>query len=125
MRTFCVLLALSALVAGNAVAANDKVLHFGISGVCGAGAETFLHYETELGPWSRILTAATLGSLPGLAKEIKDSGEYGNEFGVGDMTADVLGSLTGALLSSVVNDAIRIRINAGRKSGSVALLWDF
>lgn len=106
-------------------AADDKALHFGISAVCGAGAETVLHYNSEMGPVSRVLMATAIGSLPGLAKELKDRGEPGNEFGVGDMTADVLGSFTGALTSCFINDAIQVRFKAGKKGGSVALMWEF
>ena len=106
-------------------AADDKVLHFVISGACGAGCETVLHYETKMETVSRVLLATAVGSLPGLAKEIKDSGEPGNEFGVGDMTADVLGALTGAFLSSRINDALEIRLQAGRKGGAVTMAWCF
>lgn len=104
---------------------DDETKHFLISGVCGAGGETVLHYNTEMGTVSRIALATFAGSIPGLVKEISDSSEEGNEFSGSDMTADVLGSLTGALVSNVINDRLEIRLKAGRKTAVVGLVWKF
>lgn len=125
MKCFFMILCCFLLTVDGVGAADDKVLHFLISGVCGAGGETVLHYKTEMGTAGRIILATAVGSLPGLVKEIRDSGESGNEFGAGDMTADVLGAFTGALLSSKINDAIEVRLQAGRKGGTVAVVWRF
>ncbi|MBI3986099.1 MAG: hypothetical protein HY343_04230 [Lentisphaerae bacterium] len=109
MTALCALLMVSA--AGPALALDDEEKHFGISALCGAGAETALHYTTEWKAPTRILAATALGSLPGLAKEIADSTEADNEFSESDMTADVLGALTGSLLGSLFNDTVKFGIN--------------
>jgi len=106
-------------------AMDDSAKHFWISSVCGAGSETYLHYRSEIGPVGRILIAGAIGSVPGLIKEIKDSTEEGNEFGMGDMAADVLGSFAGAIAGSLINDVIEVRVLARHKGAEVAVVWKF
>jgi len=108
-----------------AMGVDDAAKHFLISGVCGAGGETVLHYNTEMGAVSRIALATFAGSIPGLVKEISDSSEAGNEFSSSDMAADILGSFTGALIGNLINDRIEIRLKAGRKTASLGLTWRF
>jgi putative lipoprotein len=106
-------------------AVDDKAQHFAISGVCGAGSETILHYKTEMGAIGRVSSATILGSLPGLVKEISDSRQEGNEFGGGDMAADMLGSFAGAMISNLLNDRIKVRLDMRNRDVAVAVLWRF
>ena len=108
-----------------AMGMDDDVKHFLISGAAGAGSETILHYTSGMGPIERISAATFIGSLPGLVKEISDSRKEGNEFGLGDMGMDVLGSFSGALMSGMINDRIQVRLKAGRKSGFVTFVLVF
>lgn len=121
----CLVLVCLLLSAGVAGAADDKVLHFVLSGVFGAGSETVLHHTTEMGAFGRITVATVVGTLPGLGKEIADSGEAGNEFDAGDLAADVLGAFCGAVLSSKINDWIEVRLQPGSKGGAVAVVCRF
>ena len=121
---FCIILCCSFLFVAP-VGADDEAQHFLISGICGVGGETILHYNTEMGNVSRIALATFIGSIPGLVKEISDSSEEGNEFSSSDMTADVLGAFAGALIGNVINERIEIRLKAGRKTASIGLIWRF
>lgn len=108
------------------LAADDELLHFGVSAACGAGIETYLHYETELRSPARMCLATVLGSVPGLTKEIIDSTQEDNYFSGSDMAADVIGALAGTVLSSVVNDAISVRIERSKDIRvSVSLTYNF
>jgi uncharacterized protein YfiM (DUF2279 family) len=108
----CLITLLVTLPGANTLAFDDKTAHFGISALFGAGAETVLHYRTDLEDVPRVAIATVLGSLPGLAKEIADSQEDGNEFSGRDLGADIAGAFTGALLSNLFNNAIQLRVEA-------------
>jgi uncharacterized protein YfiM (DUF2279 family) len=113
MKTLtCIVTLLVTLPSANALAVDDKTAHFGISALFGAGAETVLHYRTDLEDVPRVALATVLGSLPGLGKEIADSREDGNEFSGRDLGADIAGAFSGALLSSLFNNAIQLHVEA-------------
>jgi len=97
----------------NSFAVDDKTAHFGLSALFGAGAETVLHYRTEAEPVERVALATLLGSMPGLAKEIIDSQQDGNEFSGRDLAADVAGAFSGAFLSNLFNNTVQVRIESG------------
>ena len=97
-------------------AVDDTMLHFGVSAACGAGIETYLHYETELETTNRFFLSSILCTVPGLAKELIDSTQEDNEFSVGDLSADIAGAIVGTLVSSKINDVIKLRIDLERKN---------
>jgi uncharacterized protein YfiM (DUF2279 family) len=94
----------------NASAADDKLLHFGVSSLFGAASESYLHYKTNLKTPGRLIWGTTLGSIPGLAKEIIDSTKKDNHFSGGDMAADIGGAFVGALVANIFNNAIQVKI---------------
>ena len=118
----CLVMMLACFPCANSFAFDDKIAHFGLSALFGAGAETILHYRTDFEDVERVALGTLLGSVPGLAKEIIDSQEDGNEFSARDLTADVAGAFSGALLSNLFNNAIQVRIESGdEKQVSVVL----
>ena len=116
-----IMLAILLLSARGVFAEDDKVKHFGVSAMFGAGADTYLHYRTELKAVARIPLSTILGSLPGLAKEIIDSNEVDNSFSSSDMTANLAGAFVGAMVSSIFNDTIQIMMKHGKEK-RVAIL---
>ncbi len=115
------------ILARPASAADDWTLHFAVSAAFGGAAETYLHHETEIQTAPRIFLSTVCGSLPGLAKEIADSTEEDNYFSGSDMTANVLGALTGSLLSTLLNDTISVRLNSSveKKGVHLSLMYQF
>ncbi|WP_207680992.1 hypothetical protein [Desulfonema magnum] len=107
-------------------AMDDTQKHFAISAICGAGSETFLHYKTEFGTTERVLLGTAMGSIPGLAKELADSAEQGNEFSQSDLTADIMGAFAGAVISTLFNDAIQISMfSPGKKGVGFTFAYNF
>ena len=95
-------------------ASDDKTLHFGLSAVFGAGSETCLYHQTELKPAKRIFLSTILGSIPGLIKEIADSTKEDNRFSKSDITADITGAFTGAAISCIINNSLRLFLDEYR-----------
>ena len=106
-------------------AANDKLKHMGVSALLGASIETYLHYKTNSEPTGRVILAATLGSIPGLAKEVIDSTKRKNHFSGSDIAADLTGAFLGALLANFINNAIQIRISKSDMAGTLTLSFSF
>lgn len=120
------LMVISSLACSSSYAVDDKTLHFGLSALFGAGAETILHYNSDLHDVGRVAAGTALGTLPGLAKEIADSQESDNEFSQGDMVANVAGAFTGAFLGNLVNNAIQVRVETdGKRQVSLLLRGTF
>ncbi len=94
----------------NASAADDKLLHFGVSSVFGAASESYLHYKSNLKTPGRLIWGTTLGTIPGLAKEIIDSTKKDNYFSGSDMAANIAGAFVGALVANIFNNAIHVKI---------------
>jgi hypothetical protein len=107
--------------------ASDKNigLHFGLSTIFGGAAESYLHYETHLGSPERIVYGTLIGSIPGLAKEVIDSGNEDNHFSGSDMVANVAGAFVGAVIANFVNNKIQINVDSQRKKVTVAVLYKF
>lgn len=128
-RSICVVLLFTFLLmhaACPALAADDEIQHFGVSAICGAGIETYLHHKTEVSTFGRILLGTMLGSVPGLTKEIIDSTADDNHFSQSDMTADVIGAFAGTVVSSMLNDLIQVRIERGKeKRLTFSLTYNF
>lgn len=106
LRCICTLsiLLLQLVLATSAFAIGaDKVAHY--AGGTGAGlafGTIFYHFASGMGPGQRMATSAGLGLLPGLGIEIAD--EFGqSHFSAGDLAADALGSLTGAVAAELIN----------------------
>ncbi len=113
------------ILPANSLAETDKALHFGLSAVFGAAGESVLHHKTQMGTAERIVYGTIIGSLPGLAKEIIDSGRTDNHFSGGDMAANIAGALIGAVVANVVNNRILISVDRGEKKVSVSMQFDF
>jgi uncharacterized protein YfiM (DUF2279 family) len=91
MKPSTVLLALSLAAPVSSVAADDwggpdKTKHFAVSAVL--GTLSAMHYENK---WRAFGVAL----IPGLLKELYDSGQPGNHFSGKDMTANALGAAVG------------------------------
>jgi uncharacterized protein YfiM (DUF2279 family) len=109
----------------NVSAADNRLLHFGISSVFGAAGESYLHYKTKLNTSGRIILGTALGSVPGLAKEIIDSTKKGNCFSGGDMTADIAGAFVGAVIGNIVNNIIQVKIEKKKDEKKIAVSLTF
>ncbi|NIM91638.1 MAG: hypothetical protein GTO17_11905 [Candidatus Aminicenantes bacterium] len=111
----------------NAFAGDDRVKHFGISSLFGAASESVLHYKTNLNTYERIVLGTTLGSLPGLAKELIDSTKAGNQFSGTDLAVDIAGAFFGAVVANFFNNLIKIKIEKTEenKSFSISLSYRF
>ncbi len=92
------------------LSANDKVLHFTISGIIGGGVESFLFHQTELPTKSRVALSTTVAIIPGLAKELMDRKQKGNKFSNSDLAYDAAGALFGALSSALLNKRISMSV---------------
>ena len=106
-----------------AEAADDKALHFGVSALCGAAAESYLHYMTELNTGDRIALGTLIGTVPGLLKEVADSLAKDNFFSGEDLAFDVAGSLVGSICGNLLNNIIQVKISRENKSVSVSLIF--
>jgi len=118
--TLAMILVIAVLAGHSACAADDKALHFGISALCGAGAETFLHQSCKLRTHSRLASATALGAIPGLIKELVDEQSQGNRFSRSDLETDLLGAFSGALISNALNSRIRVAVSL-KQNGSLHL----
>ena len=79
--------------------AEDKGLHLAVSGALGAGVYTTLWLAGDDPRPLRLVLSASLSLLPGLAKEIYDSGQQGNVFSGKDMLFNALGVAAGITLA--------------------------
>ena len=102
-------------------AQGDKLLHFGVSVLFGAAGESVLHYTTEWKNFTTISLGTTLGTIPGLIKEIFDSTKEGGRFSAADLAADFGGALFGSILSNVVNNLIQVSIKREKQSRTFIL----
>lgn len=100
-------LALAALLAFCATPAHarigrDKLLHFAVSTGLGASAATVFCTLSDDPPSLRLTLAGISALLPGLAKEIYDSGQPGNHFSGADLGFNLLGVLAGTATVALV-----------------------
>ncbi len=99
---------------------EDKVLHWAVSGAIGAGVHTTLWLANDEPLPLRLALSVGVSLLPGLAKEIYDSGQPGNSFSGADMLFNTLGVITGVGLALGV-ELLVARLRQGE--GEVALGW--
>ena len=100
-RPLVLILALQ-LVVGRALAEDswwgrDKALHLSAGLVVGAGCYGTLALINHDDPEIRTLLCATLGQIPGLGKELYDSGQPGNIFSGKDLFWTAIGVLASTL----------------------------
>jgi hypothetical protein len=100
-------------------------LHLGLSSIFGAASESYFHYKTNIGTTERIIYATTLGSVPGLAKEVLDSRKEDNHFSGSDMAANVAGAFIGSVIANFINNRIHISVDKQRKKATVFLSYSF
>ncbi|WP_243372463.1 hypothetical protein [Geotalea sp. SG265] len=83
---------------------SDKMAHFLSSTAYGLAAGTGLYKLAERpGPAERIVIASSIALIPGIAVEIIDAYQPGNRFGWGDLLADGVGAVTGAVAAELIN----------------------
>lgn len=109
----------------NAFAGDDRIKHFGISSLFGAASESVLHYQTNLNTSKRIVLGTTLGSLPGLAKELIDSTKAGNHFSGTDLALDIAGAFFGAVVANFFNNLIQIKIEKTEENKSISVCLSY
>ena len=78
---------------------QDKGLHLAVSGALGAGVYTTLWLAGDDPRPLRLVLATGLALLPGVAKEIYDSGQPGNLFSGKDMLWNAVGAVAGVGLA--------------------------
>ena len=105
----------------NAYGGDDKLKHFGVSSLFGAASESILHYKTKLKTPERIILGTTLGSLPGLAKELIDSTKAGNQFSGSDLAVDIAGAFLGSVVANFFNNLIQIKIDKTEENKSISI----
>ena len=105
----------------NAYGGDDRIKHFGISSIFGAASESILHHKTKLKTSERIILGTTLGSLPGLAKELMDSTKAGNQFSGSDLALDIAGAFLGAVVGNLVNNIIQIKIKKTEENKAISI----
>ncbi len=123
----CIIL-VSILIANsnlNVLAGEDNLKHVGVSFIFGAASETYLHHKTNLDAYERIILGTTLGTLPGLAKELIDSTKKGNHFSGTDLAADMVGALLGAVVGNFFNNIIKIKTESSKKKKTVLVSISF
>jgi uncharacterized protein YfiM (DUF2279 family) len=113
----------------------DKVQHFGSSYVAGGAVYGGLWLAGHDPPGIRFALAASLGVLPGLAKEIYDAGQPDNRFSGPDLVWDGLGALAGAATLLAVEllyrriqtgdrgHVIAVKLAAGARAGALLVVW--
>ncbi len=89
------LMLLSAAVSAGDAFAPDKRSHF-VGGIVAGGVGAGL--ADKFVPAHRFVVGTLIGTLPGLAVEIGDSTNEAG-FSVGDLAADFLGAMLGALVT--------------------------
>ena len=91
----------------------------------GAASETYLHYKTNLKASERIILGTTLGSLPGLVKELIDSTKRENHFSGSDLAFDVAGAFVGAMVGNFVNNIIQVKIKKENDKRAFIISFSF
>lgn len=98
--------------------------HFGFSMALGAGSEYLLRRSNYFAEnrWQRLAMATGVALIPGVLKEMSDS-----RFNNGDLMADFLGSVAGALLSDVVQGPLQpmLSVQLGKDQFGLALYQPF
>ena len=78
--------------------------HFWTGSAGGLVADTVLyHYAKCMTPVERTFASAGIGLVPGIINELVDQYIIDDHFGWDDIAADALGSLSGAILSELIN----------------------
>jgi hypothetical protein len=104
---------------------SNSVLHFGYSLVFGVFGETLLHYNLDMSAPSRIFYATVIGSIPGLAKEVKDNSDDGGHFSGSDMAFDVAGAFTGSVISNYINNKVRVNVTHQSDGAMIRFSYNF
>ena len=100
----------------------DKAYHLGASFAIAGAVYGGLALSSKDGPAVRLVLSATLALVPGVAKEIYDSGQPGNSFSLRDLTWDLVGVVLGVAAGLGVELAVlRLRARRSRASPRVAL----
>jgi uncharacterized protein YfiM (DUF2279 family) len=92
---------------------RDKAYHLAVSFAMAASWYGALSLVGDDPPPVRLAMASSLAVVPGLLKEVYDSGRPGNAFSAKDMTWDVLGVALGCLAGLAV-DLWWAKTHAGR-----------
>lgn len=95
---------LNLVLAAPALAGDvDKISHFVGAAVIGATVDSLTYHKSKgMGPEERIITAAGIAFVPGLAIETADEFS-GSHFSWYDLLADGLGAVTGSFAAELVN----------------------
>jgi uncharacterized protein YfiM (DUF2279 family) len=85
---------------------TDKQDHMKVSAFFSFVANQLEYNITDHTPLRRNIDSFLIGITPGIVKEVMDSQEKGNKFDVEDLEADVIGVVTGMILSEAFTDVI-------------------
>ena len=113
LSVFTILLLLNLNASENYSFEKDKQQHFILSSIFAVGSESILETynqssltKDEQFNGIQLITYATLtGIIPGLAKELIDEHEEGNELSKADLAYDFAGALLGSTLSYSIHRA--------------------
>lgn len=86
---------------------QDKILHFGVGSVIGAGT-TGVVYSITKNKTKAVIWGIGLSTLAGITKEVIDHNRYGKA-DTGDMVATTLGGVLGSFSVKIVLDKKRKR----------------
>lgn len=81
---------------------EDKILHLQTSLVLGYAGETLLHRYSQFSDSEKIILATGVAFAAGVGKEFYDEMDY-EGFSSKDLVPDLVGSITGVLLSHYLN----------------------
>ncbi len=105
---------------------EDKTLHLQTSIVLGYAGETILHKYSQFSHSEKIFYATGIAFAMGVGKEIYDEVDY-DGFSSKDLVPDLLGSLTGVILSNYLNKKyfLSIGYKAKDKKSNVSISHTF
>jgi VanZ family protein len=115
MKLLCILISLSLIYSSAVAIENDKKKHFGVSLAIGTAVGIYINSKyQENSDMNNILIATSISMVPGLLKEVYDSGQTNNYFSGEDLLYDLLGSVVGSITGNYIGN--RLFVDVKRKT---------